>query len=115
MPERGRKQSGKKKRWSPPGWLIAPQHPLAFTTFFGVFIMGQLVLLLAHLPGGLGVFDAVTIWGLEPWVGAPTTLAALFAYRILYYLLPLILAVALFMIHEGHHLVRRRPAARMRR
>ena len=96
--------------WLLSGWalyvLLTPEQPLSFALFFGVFMMGQIAALIGQTPGGIGVFDAVMIWGLSPAVSAPTTLAALFAYRIVYYLLPLLLAAALFLAHEGRHLLR---------
>ena len=95
--------------WLLSGWalyvLIA--QDLSFAQFFGVFMMGQIAALIGQTPGGLGVFDAVMIWGLAPAVSPPATLAALFAYRIIYHLLPLLLAGGLFVAHEGRVLLRR--------
>ena len=45
--------------------LIVPRTTVSFGLFFGLFILGQLVALVAQLPGGLGVFDAVLIVGLR--------------------------------------------------
>jgi uncharacterized membrane protein YbhN (UPF0104 family) len=84
--------------------LVTPDRPLSF----GAFILGRLVALIAQVPGGLGVFDAVMIWGLRAVVPPPITLAALFGYRVIYYLLPLLLAVTLMFVREGHSLLRRR-------
>ncbi|HEY2806957.1 MAG TPA: lysylphosphatidylglycerol synthase domain-containing protein [Gemmatimonadales bacterium] len=81
--------------------LMVPKHPLWFPVFFGVFILGQFVALIGQLPGGIGVFDAVMIWGLHGQVSPPATLAALFGYRVIYFLLPLILATVMLAATEG--------------
>jgi uncharacterized membrane protein YbhN (UPF0104 family) len=96
--------------WLLSGWAlyVLLTQDLSFALFFGVFMIGQIAALLGQTPGGLGVFDAVMIWGLAPAVSPPTTLAALFAYRIVYHLLPLLLAAGLFVAHEGRLLLRRR-------
>jgi phosphatidylglycerol lysyltransferase len=88
--------------------LVVHQHPLHFFTFFGVFMLGQIVSLIAHMPGGLGVLDAVIIWGLKAaGIPGPATLAALFGYRVIYYLVPLLLATGLWFYFEGQSLFRR--------
>ena len=91
--------------------LIAPRVPLSFALFFGLFILGQLVALVAQLPGGLGVFDAVLIIGLRSQVPAPVTLAALVAYRVIYFLLPLLIAAAILFLTEAKHIARRKKTA----
>lgn len=87
--------------------LLHTAQPAAVTTFFGVFILGQLVALIAQIPGGLGVFDALMVWGLEPGVRAPITLAALVAYRLIYFLLPLIAATGILATSELKHATRK--------
>ncbi len=90
--------------------LIAPKSPLSFSLYFGLFILGQLVALVAQLPGGLGVFDAVLIVGLKTAVPAPVTLAALVAYRVIYFLLPLLIAAALLFWSEAKHVTRKKKS-----
>jgi uncharacterized membrane protein YbhN (UPF0104 family) len=72
--------------------LLPPGQGVTVGTFFGLFILAQLVALVAQLPAGLGVFDAVMVWGLRPLVPPPAVLAALLAYRAIYFLLPLLAA-----------------------
>jgi uncharacterized membrane protein YbhN (UPF0104 family) len=91
--------------------LLHTSQSVAINTFFGVFILGQLVALIAQIPGGLGVFDAVMIWGLEPGVRAPTTLAALVAYRLIYFLLPLVIATGILAMSELKHATRKKARA----
>ena len=57
----------------------------------------------SHVPGGLGVFDA-TFLALAP-VGASTGLAGLLLYRLLYYFLPLGIALLLHGVRLGRRLI----------
>ncbi|RJF87523.1 bifunctional lysylphosphatidylglycerol flippase/synthetase MprF [Oleomonas cavernae] len=47
--------------------------------------------IIAHTPGGLGVFEATLITGLG-LAGTPQVLGSLILYRVIYYVLPLLLA-----------------------
>lgn len=80
--------------------LISTDYPLSYPAFFGVFILGQIAALGAQLPGGLGVFEAVMLASLSPTIRPATMLGALVAYRIIYFLLPLALAVVLLGTRE---------------
>lgn len=80
-----------------------------YPTFFLGYALAIIVALISHVPGGLGIFEAVIIATL-PDVDRPTLLAALVAYRLIYYLLPLFLGVALILLHEGR--AWRRPVGR---
>jgi len=91
--------------------IVHQGQSMPFGHFFGVFMLGQLAALIANLPGGIGVFDAVMITGLKSVVPPPITLAALFGYRVIYFLLPLLLALALWFGHEGKRWMRRRPGS----
>ncbi|WP_271299975.1 lysylphosphatidylglycerol synthase domain-containing protein [Sphingomonas sp. CV7422] len=55
--------------------------------------------LLVHAPGGLGVFEVVMIAAL-PQVDRPGLVAALLAFRLIYYLIPLAIGGLLFVGHE---------------
>lgn len=90
-------------------FVLVPQaNALAFPAFFLGYALAIVVALLSHVPGGIGIFEAVVVASL-PDVDRPTLLAALIAYRALYYLLPLLLGALLFGFHEGRRW--RRPLA----
>ncbi|WP_313166804.1 bifunctional lysylphosphatidylglycerol flippase/synthetase MprF [Massilia oculi] len=80
----------------PPG---APPYPVVL----GVFLAAQMVALLSHVPGGLGVFDGIVALLLAPWLRADQIVAALLLYRIVYYLIPLSLALLLLVGDETRH------------
>jgi uncharacterized membrane protein YbhN (UPF0104 family) len=80
--------------------LLPGSHPVAFFGFFGLFILSQVAALIAQVPGGLGVFEAVMLATLVPPLTAPALFGALLAYRVIYFFLPLIVAVALLGTRE---------------
>lgn len=85
--------------------LLPPSPQLSFPAFFGFFLLAQLVGLVSHSPGGLGVFDTLIVLLLAPAVPAAAVLGALVLFRAIYYLLPLVLAALLL---AGAELVQRR-------
>lgn len=80
--------------------VLAPAFaPALLPTFMVAYSLAIIVALLTHVPGGLGVFEAVVLATVP---GDRTTLlAALLAYRVIYYLLPLALGIVLLALREG--------------
>ena len=78
--------------------------------FFGVFILGQVAALIAQLPGGLGIFEAVVVATLAPAIPAPAVLGSLLAYRVVYFFIPLAAASVVLAAREitGWYRSRRR-------
>ena len=60
------------------------------------------------VPGGLGVLEAVFVASLGASVAAPQLIAALLAYRALYYLAPLVVAAVMHFTIEAKTRRRRR-------
>jgi len=77
--------------------------PGAGAAIFPVLLLGYLVAivtgLITHAPGGVGVFEAVMLVSL-PEIDRASLFAALLAYRVVYYLIPLAIGMLLFGIHE---------------
>lgn len=67
-----------------------PDAGVSFLTFIGVFTLAIVAGVLSHVPGGLGVFETLIII-LLPEQPPGTMLAALIAYRCIYYVIPLLL------------------------
>ena len=61
-----------------------------------VYVLAFVAGLISHVPGGLGVFDAVVLVGLSTRLPADQILAGLLAFRVVYHLVPLVSAGALF-------------------
>lgn len=70
-----------------------------------VLLIASIAGVITHIPAGLGVIEAVFVALLAPKVPEARLLAALFAYRGLYYLVPGALAVLVYLALE--HRVRR--------
>ena len=73
-----------------------------FPVFYLAYALAIIAAMISHVPGGIGVFEAVILTA-SPSIDRPQLLAALVAYRAFYYLLPLILAAALLAVHERRH------------
>lgn len=82
--------------------LLPPGAP-PYTVVLGAFLAAQLVALLSHVPGGLGVFDGIVALLLAPWLRADQIVAALLLYRMVYYLIPLSLALLLLVGDETRY------------
>lgn len=81
-------------------YLLLPHGAgVDFLSVFSAFIQSMILAILSHVPGGLGVFEVTMIASL-PQVDKPYLLAVLLLFRILYYILPFLLAVSFFIIHE---------------
>ncbi len=91
--------------------LVPGASPGAFPGFFLGYALAIVAVLFTHVPGGVGVFEAVMIAAL-PGIDPPRILAALILYRLVYYVLPLMVAGALLAFHERRRLGR--PLAAMR-
>jgi phosphatidylglycerol lysyltransferase len=80
--------------------LLPDSLPLNFTRFLGIFLLAQISGVVSNVPGGFGVFEAVILIFLAPFYSASSILGALVAFRLIYYLLPLITATILLATHE---------------
>lgn len=92
--------------------LMPSDIGIGFAQFSVVFVLAATIGAVSHTPGGLGVFEAGILFGLGLHDRADAV-AALLAYRVIYYLIPFALGGLAFAIFEmrvtGARLV---PAAR---
>ena len=80
-------------------WVLL-QHRIDYASVLGVLLIAAVAGVIAHVPAGLGVLEAVFIALLSHRITQTELLAALLAYRAIYYLMPLALALALFIAFE---------------
>lgn len=92
-------------------YALLPRDSVPFLVLLGVFLASQLLGLASHVPGGVGVFEGVMVLLLKPFVPSMTVLPALIAYRAVYYLLPL--SIALLVLVADELRLRRPEAARL--
>ena len=89
-------------------WVLLPEAlPLSFGAFLGTFLLAQIVGVVSHVPGGLGVFEVVLVAAIPGASSDPSVIAGLVAFRAVYYLVPLVLAAVSLGAYE---LSRRRAA-----
>lgn len=79
--------------------LIPGADPALLPTFVLAYALGIIVALVSHVPGGIGVFEAVVLAAIP--ADKPALAAALIAYRLIYYLLPLAIGLLALALHEG--------------
>ena len=65
----------------------------------GMYLLAQLAGLASQVPGGLGVFETVFLLLVGDIIPAEALLGSLLVYRMIYYLLPLVLS-ATFAGHQ---------------
>ena len=89
-------------------YLLMPNDvDTGFGHFLAIFVLAQIAGLVSHVPGGLGVFEAVMLAGFgaagNQGLEAPI-LGALAAYRLIYYFLPLFAATLVVLWREARGL-----------
>lgn len=84
--------------------LLPAKAGLSFPQFLGIFLLAQVVALISHVPGGLGVFESMILISM-PAIPADGLLGSMLIYRGLYYLLPLTFAALLL---GGNELLQRK-------
>ena len=76
--------------------------PISFKNLFPVFIVAACAGIISMIPGGLGSFDLVLIWGMQDLqVPEEKVIVLLLFYRIGYYLVPFIISAVLFVKDIG--------------
>lgn len=91
-------------------YVLLPKSDLSFLGLLGAFLAAQLLGLASHVPGGVGVFEGLMVILLKPFLSSAQLLPALLVYRLVYYLLPLALALVALVADEVRQ--RREQAAR---
>lgn len=71
-----------------------------FLAFLSIYLTALIVAVVSHVPGGLGVFEGVIVALTAQTLNAHEVLGALLAYRMAYYIGPLMLALAWFGVGE---------------
>lgn len=71
-------------------WLLLPPLPgLGYSHFLQAFMLATVAGSASHAPGGLGVFDSAFLLLLPAGSPVPQVVAALLAFRVIYYGMPL--------------------------
>ncbi|WP_082498244.1 bifunctional lysylphosphatidylglycerol flippase/synthetase MprF [Pseudorhodoferax sp. Leaf267] len=81
-------------------WVLLPGDRMPLASFMAFYAIAISASLLSHVPGGLGVFEAVMLLAAGPYLPTDAMLGALLLYRALYYIVPLVLATVLLAAFE---------------
>jgi glycosyltransferase 2 family protein len=80
--------------------LLPEQALVSYAAYFGIYLLAQFAGVVSNIPGGLGVFETVMLLLLPPAVSNTALFGSLVAYRAVYYLLPLSVAMLLLAAYE---------------
>lgn len=81
-------------------YVLMPQGSTdGYIAFLSIYLLATAAGLVSSIPGGLGVFESVLLL-LTSEGAADQKLAAILAYRIIYFLAPFLLAVGVVLGHE---------------
>jgi uncharacterized membrane protein YbhN (UPF0104 family) len=80
---------------------IMLQEKIDYPTVLGVLLISSIAGVVTHIPAGLGVLETVFVTLLQDQVSKGSMLAALIGYRVLYFLIPLLLASLVYLLLES--------------
>ena len=81
-------------------WFLIPSNHIALPTFVAFYAIAITAGIISHVPGGVGVFEAVMLLASAGTVPSDAMLGALLLNRGIYYVLPLILATGMLIAYE---------------
>ncbi len=72
--------------------LLPHVTTLAYNEFLSIYIVAQLAGMFSQVPGGVGVFETVMLLLLPKRASAAVTIGSLLAFRLIFYVIPFVLA-----------------------
>ncbi|HQS30385.1 MAG: hypothetical protein B7X59_03815 [Polaromonas sp. 39-63-203] len=81
--------------------FVLLQQRIEFPLVVSVLLLAAVAGVITHIPAGLGVLEAVFVALLSYKMPQPAILAALVAYRVVYYLAPLCVATVVYVVMEA--------------
>nr|WP_052452011.1 lysylphosphatidylglycerol synthase domain-containing protein [Noviherbaspirillum autotrophicum] len=90
--------------------FLLMQQKVGFSTVLNVMLVAAIAGVVAHIPASLGVLEGVFVVLLSAQLPKSEVLAALLAYRTIYYLVPLALAIPAYLLLEARSRRRERMA-----
>lgn len=93
-------------------YLLLPHAP-PLGAFILIYLLALAAGVLSHVPGGVGVFEAILLAAFANELGAAPLAAALLLYRLIYVILPLLLACLTLLFTEAQRLLPTKQAMRV--
>ena len=81
--------------------FVLLQHRIDFFSVVSVLLLAAIAGVITHIPGNLGVLEAVFVALLSHRMPRHELLAGMVAYRVVYYLVPLLIAAVIYLILEA--------------
>jgi phosphatidylglycerol lysyltransferase len=81
-------------------FALLPPGAVGYPQVLGTFVAAQVVGVLSHVPGGLGVFESMVLLQLDGHVPTDALLGSLVLFRLTFFLLPLSAALMLLLLDE---------------
>lgn len=83
-------------------WVLLPSAvKVSFLEFLPGYLMAMVAVVLTHIPGGVGIFELIIIH-MTDTPHEQMVFAAVLLFRLIYYILPLLVAAVLLAIYEIH-------------
>ncbi|MBB3319482.1 phosphatidylglycerol lysyltransferase [Rhizobium sp. BK176] len=96
-------------------YVLLPQTAIGWPVFLAVYAIAVGLGVLSHVPAGLGVFETVIIASLGSAVNIDAVLGSLVLYRLIYHVLPLLIAILAVSVTELRRFVDHPAASSVRR
>ncbi|RAU47352.1 MULTISPECIES: lysylphosphatidylglycerol synthase domain-containing protein [unclassified Pseudomonas] len=80
-------------------YILLPEKAF-YPAVLGILLISSIAGVIAHIPAGLGVLETVFITLMQHQFTKGQLLAALIGYRVIYFLIPLVLAVIVYLVLE---------------
>ncbi len=93
-------------------YFLLPEAP-PLGAFMLVYLLALAAGVLSHVPGGVGVFEAILLAAFADKLGAAPLAAALLLYRLIYVILPLLVACLMLLFNEAQRLIQTRQSLRV--
>jgi uncharacterized membrane protein YbhN (UPF0104 family) len=77
-------------------FVLLPSGSIGYLHFLGIYLLALSIGIVSHVPGCLGIFETIFIMQLPAQISPDTAFGALVVYRLIYYLLPLLVTLALW-------------------
>ncbi len=81
-------------------WFLLPHNDIPLAAFLAFYAIAITAGIVSHVPGGVGVFETVMLLAAGNAVSRDAMLGALLLNRGIYYILPLVVATGLLVVHE---------------
>lgn len=81
-------------------WVLIPPTELPFMSFVAFYTIGISLGIILHIPGGVGVFEALIFLAYHDTLPTSVLAGSLVLFRVIYYLTPLAIALLLMLGNE---------------